>query len=146
MAKKSKFAFNFKEMDVLAEKLDKAGGSIHDAADRALKATHSHITKNLDAGIRRHKRTGETAKSLDNRGGVVWENEQKAHVDVGFDLKKGGVPSIYLMWGTPKHGKHPGVAADTKLRNAAFGAKTKRDVAAIQRQEMEKALREITGG
>lgn len=146
MAKKSKFAFNFEEMDDLAEKLDKAGGSIHDAADRALKATHKYMTPNLEAGIRRHRRTGDTAQSLDRRGGVVWENDLKAHVNIGFDLEDGGVPSIFLMFGTPKHGNHPGIKADSKLKSAAFGAKVKRDVAAIQRQEMEKALQEITGG
>lgn len=144
--KKSKFAFNFEEMDVLAEKLEKAGGSIHDAADRALKATHAYMTPNLASEIRRHKRTGDTAQSLDRRGGVVWENSLKAHVNIGFNMEDGGVPSIFLMWGTPKHGRHPGMTADTKLKNAAFGAKVKRDVAAIQREEMEKALQEIAGG
>ena len=144
--KKSKFAFNFEEMEELSEKLERAGGSIQQAADRALKASHAHITKNLDAAIRRHHRTGDTQKTLDKGGGVVWDSEIKAHVNIGFNLETGGVPSIFLMWGTPKRGRHPGMKADAKLKNAAFGAKTKREVAAIQREEMEKALQEFAGG
>ena len=140
MAKRSKFAFNFDEMYDLAEKLEKSGGNLQAAADRALKATHDHITPNLETGIKRHVRSGDTKESLDKRGGVVWENPLKAHVNVGFNIEEGGLPSVFLMWGTPK------MKADTKLKNAAFGPKIKREVAAIQRQEMEKALKEITGG
>lgn len=146
MAKKSKLAFNFEEMAGLAEKLEKAGGSLQAAADRALKATHDYITPNLETGIRRHVQSGDTKESLDKKGGVVWESELKAHVNIGFNIGDGGLPSIFLMWGTPKHGKHPGISADSKLKAAAFGAKTKREVADIQRQEMEKALQEITRG
>lgn len=140
MAKKSKLAFNFDEMAGLAEKLEKAGGNLQAAADRALKATHDYITPNLSAGIQRHVQTGDTKGSLDKQGGVVWESPLKAHINIGFNLKEGGLPSIFLMWGTPK------MRPDTKLKSAAFGAKVTREVAAIQRQEMEKALQEITRG
>lgn len=140
MAKKSKLAFNFDEMYDLAEKLEKAGGNLQGAADRALKATHDYITPNLDSGIKRHVQTGETKRSLDRRGGVVWESPLKAHVNIGFNLDDGGLPSIFLMWGTPKMKK------DAKLKGAAFGAKVTREVSAIQRREMEKALQEITRG
>jgi len=140
MAKKSKLAFNFEEMAGLAEKLEKAGGNLQAAADRALKATHDYITPNLEAGIRRHVQSGDTKESLDKAGGVVWESELKAHINIGFNIGDGGLPSIFLMWGTPK------MKPDTKLKGAAFSAKTKREVATIQRQEMEKALQEITRG
>lgn len=140
MAKKSKLAFNFDEMAGLAEKFEKAGGSLQEAADRALKATHDYITPNLSTGIQRHVQTGDTKESLDKRGGVIWESPLKAHVNIGFNLEEGGLPSIFLMWGTPK------MRPDTKLKSAAFGAKVTREVAAIQRQEMEKALQEITRG
>ena len=140
MAKKSKLAFNFDEMAGLAETLENAGGNLQAAADRALKATHAYITPNLSTGIDRHVLTGDTKGSLDKRGGVVWESPLKAHVNIGFDLEDGGLPSIFLMWGTPK------MKADTKLKGAAFGAKVTREVAAIQRREMEKALQEITRG
>lgn len=140
MAKKSKLAFNFDEMYDLAEKLENAGGDLQKAADRALRATHDHITSNLGSNITRHVLSGDTKESLQQSPSVVWESPLKAHVNIGFNLEKGGLPSIFLMWGTPKMKK------DAKLKNAAFGAKVKREVAEIQRREMEKALKEITGG
>ena len=140
MAKRSKLAFNFDEMYDLAEKLEKAGGNLQAAADRALKATHDYITPNLAAGIQRHVLSGDTKESLDKQGGVVWESPLKAHINIGFNLEEGGLPSVFLMWGTPK------MKNDAKLKSAAFGAKVTREVAAIQRQEMEKALQEITRG
>lgn len=138
--KKSKFAFAFDEMAELAEKLEDAGGDLKEAADKALRATHDYITPDLESGIKRHVLSGDTKESLDKRGGVVWESDLKAHVNIGFNLKEGGLPSIFLMWGTPK------MKPDRKLKNAAFSAKVKREVAAIQREEMEKALKEIAGG
>ena len=140
MAKKSKLAFNFDEMYDLAERLEKSGGSVKDAADRALKATHRYITPKLSSGISKHVLTGETKGSLDKRGGVVWVSPLKARVNIGFDLDDGGLPSIFLMRGTPK------MKADTKLKSAAFGAKITRKVAEIQMKEMEEALKEITRG
>lgn len=140
MAKKSKFAFNFEEMDSLVDKLNNAGGSMQEAADAALKATHAYITPNLESGINRHIQSGDTKRSLDDDGGVKWVNPIKARVDVGFNIKKGGLPSVFLMWGTPK------MRPDSRLKNAAFGAKTKREVAAIQREEMEKAIQKALRG
>lgn len=147
MAKKgkhsrSKFYFNYDAMDDLIEKLDKAGGNLPDTVDRTLKAAHGYITPGLKSGIKRHNVTGDTEKSLQTTGKVVWETPLRAHIRIGFKIGDGGLPSIFLMWGTPKHGRHPGISADTKLKNAAFGAKVKREVAAIQREEFEKAIEE----
>lgn len=151
MAKKrgksrSKFAFDYKAMDDLIEKLDRAGGNLPDAVERTLKAAHGYITPGLKSGIDRHHSTGDTEKSLQTSGEVVWDTPLRAHIRIGFKISDGGLPSIFLMWGTPKHGAHPGMTADTKLKNAAFGAKVKREVAAIQREEFEKAIQEATRG
>lgn len=140
MAKKSKMAFNFKEMAELAERLEKMGGSLQKICDEALKATHDYITPQLSSNIARHVDTGETQGSLDRSPRVVWVNPNKAQVNIGFDLSDGGWPSIFLMWGTPK------MAPDKSLRNAAFGPKVRREVAKIQREAMEKAIAELTRG
>ena len=138
MARKSKMAFNFKEMSELAERLERAGGSLEAACDKALKDTHDYITPQLSSGIARHVETGETQRSLDKSPGVQWITPTKAQVNIGFNLADGGWPSIFLMWGTPKQ------APDKSLRNAAFGPKVRREVAAIQRKAMEEALQELT--
>lgn len=140
MAKKSKMAFNFKEMEDLAARLENAGGDLQKACDKALHDTHDYITPQLSSGIARHVQTGETQGSLERSAHVVWETPLKAVVNIGFDLADGGWPSIFLMWGTPK------MAPDKELKNAAFGPKVRREVARIQKEAMEAALREIARG
>ena len=139
MAKKSKLAFNFKEMADLADKLERMGGNLQAACDKALHDTHDYITPGLSAGIARHVATGETEGSLERSAHVVWDSPLKAHVNIGFDLSKGW-PSIFLMWGTPK------MKPDTSLKNAAFGPKVRREVANIQRAALEEAIKNLTNG
>ena len=139
MAKKSKMAFNFKEMEALADRLEKLGGNLQAACDKALHDTHDYITPNLSSGIARHVATGDTQKSLEKSAHVVWESPLIAYVNIGFDLSKGW-PSIFLMWGTPK------MKPDTSLRNAAFGPKVRREVANIQRAALEEAIKNLTKG
>lgn len=140
MAKKSKFAFNFKEMAVLAERIEKLGGSLEKACEEALLATHDLITPQLSKGIERHVQTGETQDSLERAPRVQWLTPTKAQVNIGFDLEAGGWPSIFLMWGTPK------MKPDTALKNAAFGSKIRREVANIQRETLEAVARELSRG
>lgn len=140
MAKKSKMAFNFKEMASLAERLEKMGGDLQAACDDALKKTHDYITPQLSTGISRHVVTGETQSSLERSPRVVWLNPNKAQINIGFDLADGGWPSIFLMWGTPK------MAPDKSLKNAAFGPKVRREVARLQREALEEAVAKLARG
>ena len=137
---KSKLAFNFKEMEALAAKLESLGGNLQEACDEALHATHDFITPNLASGIARHVFTGDTQESLDKAPAVVWDTPLKAHVNIGFDLAGGGFPSIFLMWGTPKQ------APDNNLKNAAYGPKVRREVARLQKQAMEDEIKKTAGG
>lgn len=140
VAKKSKFAFRFDEMFDLAARIEKAGGSIQQAADKALHDTHDYITPQLTTGIARHVQTGETRDSLVQTAKVEWLTPLKAQVNIGFNLEDGGVPSIFLMWGTPK------MAPDISLRKAAFGPAVKREVARIQREALKAFLQTLTKG
>lgn len=139
MGRRSKFSFNFDEMLALAERIEKAGGSLQEACDKALTQTSDYITRGLQQGIKQHVRSGETQGSLRQSPSVRWESELVAFVDIGFDLDNGGIPSIFLMWGTPK------MAADAKLKNAAFGGKVKKDVARIQQEALQKFLDDLGG-
>ena len=98
MAKKSKFAFRFDEVLDLAARIERAGGDIQQAADKALRDTHDYITPQLSTGIARHVATGDTKDSLVERPHVEWLTPLKAQVNIGFDLGDGGWPSIFLMW------------------------------------------------
>lgn len=145
MAKKSKFAFRFDEMEDLAAKIEKMGGSLQAAVDDALRKTHDFITPKLDAGIARHHASGDTEESLVESPSIVWESPLLAKVSIGFDLKDGGLPSIFLMWGTPRR-KASNMPVDKALKNAAFGPAVKREVAKIQREALEACLQKILRG
>lgn len=145
MAKKSKFSFNFKEMQDLAERIENMGGDLQKACDNALRATHEYITPQLSAGIARHHSTGDTEGSLERAPRVEWVTPLKAQVKIGFNLSDGGLPSIFLMWGTPKR-KASEMPVDTALKNAAFGPKVKREVARLQREALEAVLQELKKG
>lgn len=140
MAKKSKFAFRFDEMYDLADRIEKAGGDLQQAVDKALRDTHDYITSQLSTEIAHHVQTGETRDALVRTPKVKWINPLKAQVNIGFDLADGGWPSIFLMWGTPK------MKPDIKLRKAAYGPAVQREVARIQREALEAFLQTLTKG
>lgn len=145
MAKKSKWAFRFDEMEALAAKIEKMGGSLEEAVEDALQGTHDLITPKLAQNIARHTVSGDTEKSLDKAPAVTWKNPLVAQVNIGFDLTSGGVPSIFLMWGTPKR-KASEMPVDKKLKNAAFGPSVKREVAKLQREALEAYLQKNLRG
>lgn len=142
---RAKLKLEFEGMQELTKAINDAGGNVQEAADRALKATHAYITPKLESRMALHHQTGETVGSLQKTADIEWEGTSKASVKVGFKIRDGGLPSIFLMWGTPKRKKSK-MPRDVVLYTAAFGQSTKQEVAAIQQQEMEKALREITRG
>lgn len=137
--KKSKWAFRFDEMAELAEKLENMGGDLQKAVDTALKSTHEYITPQLASGIARHDFSGDTAATLEKSPRVEWATPLKARISIGFNLGEGGVPSIFLMWGTPKR-KASKMPVDTAFKNSAFGPSVKREVAKLQREAMEAAV------
>lgn len=125
MAKKMRLEFSgFEEM---AERLDKLGGNLKKTTERALDATHEYITPNVTAAFEKHdiKYSHETMKSIKKDSEVEW-NGSVASVGVGFKIADGGLPSIFLMYGTPK------IQPDKKLHDSVYGNKTKKEVKAIQ--------------
>ena len=134
MANKTKIEFDGFE-EVIA-RLNKLGGNIRGTTEKALKETHSLITKQAKDAIIPHRLTGETEKSLVLNPQVVWEGTI-ASVQTGFDISNGGLPSIFLMYGTPRMSK------DQKLYNAFFGAKTKKDVKKIQEDIFYEEIRRL---
>lgn len=139
MAKRSKYSFNFEEMEALAAKIEKMGGNLEEAVEEALQVTHDLITPKLATGIKRHHSSGDTEESLDRAPAVTWKTPLVAQVNIGFDLADGGLPSIFLMWGTPRR-KASEMPVDKALKNAAFGPAVKREVAKLQREALEAYL------
>ena len=65
-----------------------------------------------------------------------------ASVGVGFDISGGGLPSIFLMYGTKLHGQ-PHITPDRKLYDAVYGAKTRKEISKIQESAFQKVLERV---
>ena len=134
----AKLGLEFDGFEKLMQKLEEVKGDAEQATENALVATHELVTRNLQSAIAPHRRTGETERSLKRNAEVTWFGTT-AEVEVGFDIDNGGLPSVFLMNGTKVNGT-PRVKPDTKLYNAIYGAKTKKEIAELQEKEFRKCI------
>lgn len=136
---KNKLSLDFPMFDHLKQQLEKAGGNaLKTAVDKALTESARFTDKELEKAIAPHRKTGRTEKSLEGESRTEWSGTT-ASIDVGFDISDGGLPSIFLMYGTKVHGQ-PHVAPDRKLYNALYGSRVTNQIKKIQ----EDAFRSIT--
>ena len=137
---KRKNGFDTSALIKYADQLEAAGGTaaIKRAVDGGMRATKQEAncqvstamqTSNLPAGGKYS--TGETMKHLDTGMEPDWQGNI-ARLPLGFNLKDGGLVSIFLMYGTPNHAPVAG------LREAL-----KENPRKISRKEMESACKKI---
>lgn len=136
-----KFKLDFDGLTEMAKRLEKMNLSVKETTEEALKQTHTHVTNKIDNAMDNSRynfsHTGRTKDSLQRNANVEW-NGSTASVPVGFDIAGGGLPSIFLMHGTPK------IAPDKALYNAVFGAQTRKEIADLQQNVFVKKI--IEGG
>lgn len=127
-------------------RLDKLGGTdaMRRGTEKALKESKEYVTSEIDKAMMRlpaggKYSTGRTKASIDRDMTVIW-NGLVGEIEVGFDLTKSGLTSIFLMYGTPKMDPVVG------LKNAIYGNKTKKNIANIQSEALEKVIKEIMEG
>ncbi len=96
-------------MNSMMKQLQALDADIKSVTEKALKETHAIITakaeeaaqnSNLPAGGKYS--TGKMLQSLYRDGKVVWTGTVAA-VDVGFSIRNGGLPSLFMIYGTPKY-------------------------------------------
>lgn len=148
---KNKITLSFPGMKETLDKFEKMNGAIGPAVTEALQESYNYVTSHLEDQIEQHHRTGRTAESL-LRNEKVQVEGTTYFINVGFDVGNGGLASIFLMYGTPKHkitryhGKkksswdHPGMDADAILYDLVFGKTTKSEIAKIQKKVFEKRM------
>lgn len=132
MARK-RLTLDFAGMGEIIAQYEAMGGNVDKAAESALKATHALVTPQLRSTIAPHKQSGDTAASLSPSPEIEWDGT-KAAVPVGFDIRNGGLPSIFLMYGTPR------MQPDKALYNAIYGAGTLRKVSEKQAEVFDKIM------
>lgn len=129
----AKLKFEFDGLEKMMEDMHKMGANVKEVTKSALEKSREYINKNLENAMIPHNRTGKTMESI-KKEPIEWQGTV-AKIPVGFNIKNGGFPSIFLMYGTPKMKK------DTKLYNAIYGSKTKKKVKEIINEEFNKVLK-----
>lgn len=140
MARK-RLTLDFPLYDTLKARLDNVGGKTTEkVVETALKKSHDFVTDQLASAMIPHNKTNVVSDSLSRDSDVQWTGDE-ASIKVGFDINKGGLPSIFLMYGTQLHGQ-PHVTPDRKLYDAVYGAATKKQIRKIQEEVFFKAIEE----
>lgn len=142
MGRKNKLEIDFTGFDVLKKQLDEIGGNATErAVESALKASQNVVAKSVSAAMSPHNKTGDVSRSIVDSKPVEWTGDTAA-VGVGFDILDGGLPSIFLMYGTQLHGQ-PHVKPDRNLYNAVYGTAIKKQIRKIQQEAFEKVLERV---
>lgn len=148
---KNKLTIDFKGFKEAYEKLDRLDSNINKVTEEALQKSKRLVHTQLGQAMSPHNNTFKTVRSL-TKDNTVEFSGTTASIHVGFDIERGGLPSIFLMYGTPrhmganqygKHGKAVGATAqDINLYNAIYGTSTKNKVRKLQKEIFDKALEE----
>lgn len=131
---KNKLTLAFEGLSQMMEKLESLEGNVKDATEIALTQSRDYVNSGLRSAMTPHNQTRETVNSLKDSK-VKWTGSV-AEIGVGFDLENGGLPSVFLMYGTPR------ITPDKNLYNAIYGSKTKKQIANIQQSVFSDAVRE----
>lgn len=143
---RNKIGLQVKELDYYMAKLDELGNgkAMKRGVEAALKASKQHVNPLIEQAMTKlpaggRYSTGETKKSIDKDLTVEWQG-MTGSIKVGFDFKKSGMTSIFLMYGTPRMSPVAG------LKNAIYGTKTQKEIAAIQEEALQKVILRIMEG
>lgn len=135
---KNKMKLEVIGLENLLDELEAVEGDLKKTTESALKAGKAVVTPKLKSAMRKHERTGRTEDSIDEDYNVNWEGDV-ASIDVGFNFKKGGMPSIFLMYGTPK------MPPDNELYEAIYGKNAQKEVKKAQTDAFKKVIRRLGG-
>ena len=142
---RNKIGLHFDGWEEYMAKLDEIGSgeAMKRGVEEALKASKEYVNSVLEQKVTEAKlpakgkySTGETKRSLDSGMEVEW-SAMTGEIKVGFDMKKSGLTSIFLMYGTPRMKPVAG------LKSAIYGTKTKKAIQSIQEEAMKKVIDQI---
>lgn len=143
---RNKIGLQVKGFEEYMSKLDELGGTdaMKRGVEAALKTSKQYVTPQIEAAMTHlpaggKYSTGETKKSIDKDMAVEWDGTSGS-IKIGFDFKKSGMTSIFLMFGTPKMAPVPG------LKDAIYGTKTQRQIAKVQAEALDKVIKRVMEG
>ena len=140
----------FKGFDKEIAKYTRAlGGGIKPIIEKCLEVAPREITPKLERDMQKHNRTGQTVRSIDRENPITWSGTE-ASIPVGFHIRKGGLASVFLMYGTARH--YPGdigsqhTKADDELRDDIVGAAIEKKIAQKQEEIFNREIIKAFGG
>lgn len=146
MATKNRIGLQFSGFAEMTARLDELQGDLQRTTEEALiKSKEVATAKLLEATSKANYpaqgkySTGRTRQSIDTTQNVTWQGTT-AEIDVGFDLKKSGLTSIYLMYGTPR------MAKVQAIYDAIYGSRVKAEIKRIQKETFDAAIKEKMEG
>ena len=148
MAKKNRIGLQFSGFEEMAARLDELQGDLQRTTEEALIKSKEVVTAkllevtnkpNYPAHGKYARRGDPTRASIDTTNEVKWQGTT-AEIKVGFNLKKSGLTSIFLMYGTPRMDK---VQA---IYDAVYGSRVKAEIMRIQKETFDAAIKEKMEG
>lgn len=156
--KKNKLSLEFAGFEDAISRLEELGKDVKSITEEALIESQKIVARKSHEAMKKHHDMGKTEDSIVEDKKVEWTG-LTAEINVGFDLENGGMPSIYLMYGTARHeprnqyGRPKRANAkeikakppDKAVFNAVYGKKTKDEVAMVQALIFADAINERMG-
>jgi HK97 gp10 family phage protein len=121
-------------VEELLRSIEKMGGNVNQAAEKAILASATPFAQDLKNAIKKHHRTGLTESTLKEPKQVMWEGN-RCSINVGFDLKAGGLPALFLEYGTPRMKARPFIRPAIN--------RCKRNAPALQQKALEEIMKEL---
>lgn len=84
----------------LLNKIEAAGGKVDEAVKKAVDNSLAQVGMKMQLFMLGHKESGETYQSYEQIMASIKDNKVEAMV--GYNIKNGGLPAIFLDVGTPK--------------------------------------------
>lgn len=144
----AKIAVEFAGFDAVLKKLAKLEADTKAITEEALQKSFDIVTAraeaaiqpaNLPAGGKYSRAHGGSADSLIRTMDVTWTGTE-ASAPVGFDIKHGGLPTVFMALGTPRYMKVQAVY------DAFFSDAVKAEILTAQKEVFYKALEKLENG
>lgn len=86
----------------LLKKLEAAGANVEQCVIDALQKSVEKPKQEMYDYMKAHTRKGDYVHTIDSFTTEIKKEGDKVFVKVGFDIKKGGLPAVFLNYGTPR--------------------------------------------
>lgn len=105
MAKKRKGDFiDMQGVSELLKKIEKANGNVNEAVKKCVENSLEQVGMKMQLFMMEHRRTGDTYASFEMM--PIEIKDGTVNSIIGYNIKKCGLPAIFLDVGTPKMKPH----------------------------------------